>query len=268
MTTELRYHARSLALVARTAEVSSGAVTAIDRFAADRGFALPASVREWYSLAAGPAVLRDFGNEDRVYEPHELGRLETFWPEPDGDDGPGDEEREWDPVAEGRLLPFMIENQGVCSWAVVLDGSDDPPVVISFDDLDPSDDWTTHMASFSDLVYTRIWDHSAMHGERVIRSTVTNFEPAVWAGLGLRLDGRPSNSDGQRHRFAGSGDDQRVLLEKDAWGSTGQCYLWAATDDLLVDLVAAVREGSGLATEFSRYWGAETLHRIRHRLEA
>ncbi|GGM27050.1 SMI1/KNR4 family protein [Dactylosporangium sucinum] len=263
MLSQPQYHARSLALAGRTAETSPDAVAAIDRFAAERGFPLPASVREWYSLAAGHETLRRFSNEDRVYAAHELGRLERYWP-----DGKPDQEREWDPVAERQLLPFMIENQGVCYWAVMLDGSDDPPVMISFDDLYPTDEWTMLAASFSDLVYTRIWDHQAMSGERTLRAPVPSFDPATWAGLGTQLEQRPADSDGQRYRFAASADDQRVLLEKDAWGPTGQCYLWAAGDDLLVDLVTTVRASSGLATELSMYWGKETLDRIGHRLGA
>nr|BFE59268.1 hypothetical protein GCM10020063_037940 [Dactylosporangium thailandense] len=102
---------------------------------------MPASVREWYSLAAGQEI---------------------------------------------RLLPFMIENQGVCFWAVMLDGSDDPPVMISLDDLEPSDEWTMLAATFSDLVYTRIWDHQAMCGVRTLRAPVASFDPAtVRASTGL-----------------------------------------------------------------------------------
>ncbi|MFF5233310.1 SMI1/KNR4 family protein [Dactylosporangium sp. NPDC000521] len=263
MLTQPQYHARSLALAGRTAETSPDAVAAVDRFAAVRGLPLPASVREWYSLAAGQETLRAFSNEDRVYAAHELGRPERYWP-----GGEPDEEREWDPVAERQLLPFMIENQGVCYWAVMLDGSDDPPVMISFDDLEPTDEWTMLSASFSDLVYARIWDHQAMCGERTLRAPVASFDPATWAGLGTQLEERPADSNSQRYRFAGSADDQRVLLEKDAWGPTGQCYLWAASDDLLVDLVTTVRASSGLATQLSTYWGKETLDRIGHRLEA
>ncbi len=262
MTSQPQYHARALALAGLTAETSPDAVAAIDRFAAVRGFPLPASVRQWYSLAAGHETLRRFSNEDRVYAAHELGRPERYWP-----DGDPDREREWDPVAERQLLPFMIENQGGCSWAVVLDGSDDPPVMISFDDLEPDDEWTMLTASFSDLVYTRIWDHQAMCGARTLRAPVASFDPAARAGLGTQLEQRPADSDGQRYRFAGSADDQRVLLEKDAWGTTGQCYLWAAGDDLLVDLVATVRASGGLAMQVSPSWGKETLDRIGHRLD-
>ena len=263
MLSQPQYHARSLALAGRTAEASPDAVASVERFAAVRGFPLPASVREWYSLAAGQETLRTFSNEDRVYAAHELGRPEHYWA-----GGEPDEELEWDPVAERRLLPFMIENQGVCYWAVLLDGSDDPPVMISFDDLEPTDEWTMLSASFSDLVYTRIWDHQAMCGDRTLRAPVPSFDPATWAGLGTQLEERPTDSNGQRHRFAGSADDQRVLLEQDAWGPTGQCYLWAASDDLLVDLVTTVRASTGLATQLSTYWGKETLDRIGHRLDA
>jgi hypothetical protein len=123
-------------------------------------------------------VLRKFSNDDVVYDAQRLGRAEVYyWPEDNGDwpdDVEEQEERPFDPVGSLGLLPFMVENQGVWVMAVRLDGSEDPPVVISFDDVTPS---------------------------------------AVWQPQADRFSPGPPTVDGtQRH--SRDGDRQRVLLEQ------------------------------------------------------
>jgi hypothetical protein len=58
----------------------------------------------------------------------------------------------------------MHENQGVCTWAVKLDGADDPPVVVEVDSIDnavsPAEvRWEPCAGSFSTFTYCRAWDH-------------------------------------------------------------------------------------------------------------
>jgi hypothetical protein len=64
-----------------------------------------------------------FSNSDIPIPPHQLAQPLERWPGYD----PFDEE----------LLPFMIESQGVCVWAVRLDAGDDPPVVVEVDSGTP-----------------------------------------------------------------------------------------------------------------------------------
>ncbi len=69
------------------------------------GIRLPASVREWYSYRNALPVLAAHSNEDSPIPVQEIAVLET---------------------AAGRLIPIRRENQGVCTWAILLDGSEDP----------------------------------------------------------------------------------------------------------------------------------------------
>ena len=74
------------------------------------GFRLPASVRESYSIKDAIDILAKYSNQDPPILLKEFAVTE------------------WNSL---RLLPFKYENQGVCTWSVVLDGSDDPPVYVA-----------------------------------------------------------------------------------------------------------------------------------------
>jgi hypothetical protein len=76
---------------------------------------LPRTFRELFALANGPALLGQFSNSDIPIPPPQLAEPLERWPG-------------YDALAD-QLLPFMIEGQGVCVWAVRLDAGDDPPVV-------------------------------------------------------------------------------------------------------------------------------------------
>jgi hypothetical protein len=51
----------------------------------------------------------------------------------------------------------MIENQGVCTWAIALDGTDDPFVVVEKDSGTPPT-WQMCTDSFSQWVYYLVHD--------------------------------------------------------------------------------------------------------------
>jgi len=75
---------------------------------------LPGTFRELMALENGPALIEHFSNSDIALSPRRLAEpWEERWPG-------------YDPLEE-RLLPFKIENQGVCVWAIPLDAGDDPP---------------------------------------------------------------------------------------------------------------------------------------------
>jgi hypothetical protein len=84
---------------------------------------LPRTFRELFALENGPALLGQFSNSDIPIPPRRLAEPLGRWP---GYDALGD-----------QLLPFMIESQGVCVWAVRLDAGDDPPVVVEVDSGTP-----------------------------------------------------------------------------------------------------------------------------------
>jgi hypothetical protein len=84
---------------------------------------LPHTFRELFALENGPALLGQFSNSDIPIPPRRLAEPLGRWPG-------------YDPLGD-QLLPFMIENQGVCVWAVRLDAGDDPPVVVEVDSGTP-----------------------------------------------------------------------------------------------------------------------------------
>jgi hypothetical protein len=119
--------------------VSDRSIAALDATERLRGFRFPASVREWYSLKGAVDILRRYSRADDLVPLEELGRVRGHLP---------------DPVGNG-LLAFRIENQGVCVWAVKLDRSDDPPVMVDVDRLGV---WQPCAQSFSQFVYCCVWD--------------------------------------------------------------------------------------------------------------
>ena len=116
--------------------------------------ALPASVHEWYELDHAVELLFQHSNADRPVDIGKLGEpLRDTW-----GGGPHD-------LVAQNLLVIRHENQGVCVWAVLLDGSDDPPVVLDLDTQFKS--WTKCASSFSQHIYASMWDYSqvlAQHG--------------------------------------------------------------------------------------------------------
>ena len=57
------------------------------------------------------------------------------------------------------MLLFCRENQGVCAWAIQLDGSDDPPVVVDVDTKQFTS-WRQCADTFSQYLYAFAWDYS------------------------------------------------------------------------------------------------------------
>lgn len=136
------FHARALTLLEVAPPVSAAATDELARLERERGILLPPSVREWYALEGAGELLRR-GIDGQGIHPHELGRPHEGFEEP------------VDLVPEGRML-LMVENQGVCSWAVRLDGSNDPPVDVEYDSM-PEPEWSPFTPSFSHFVRYCIW---------------------------------------------------------------------------------------------------------------
>src|SRR5436190_19774621 len=99
-----------MALVGRRFEPSRSAGARVSAVERTLGRRIPASLRELLASDAWPSLLEEFSNSDR---PIALEGLQhSRWPN-------------YDPL-ENALLPFMFENQGVCTWAVSLNAADDP----------------------------------------------------------------------------------------------------------------------------------------------
>lgn len=134
------YHQAAVDLIGQPLDPSPAMAALLDERERRCGVKFPASVREWYSLEGAAEAL---DGQDCLVAVAELGEVEEDW------FGAGQQ----DFVAQGFLV-IMYENQGVCWWAVLLDGSDDPPVVVAVD----RPQWSHCAAHFSTFVYTRIWD--------------------------------------------------------------------------------------------------------------
>ncbi|MGW6916641.1 hypothetical protein ACWGB8_22870 [Kitasatospora sp. NPDC054939] len=242
----LRFHTRAAELAGMDLTVSADAAEALDRFETVHGRAVPASVREWFSLAQGAPVLREFGNDDAVIGADRLGREELYyWPEddehwPDGVEE--QEERTIDPVQALGLLPFMVENQGVWVLAVRLDGSDDPPVVISFDEVTPSAAWKPYADRFSDVVHSRIWDAPVHHDGTSLALDGAGEPSALLETLRRDFAPGPATVDGTL-RYHRDDDRQRVLLSE--WRGQWYATAWAADEVRLSALLAAVDPAAG-----------------------
>lgn len=143
----LRFHAETFALLPSRPSISESSVKLLTDRERSLGIRFPESVQEFYSLEGAVELLRRYSNDD---QPCPLERLGEPW-----EDWYGAGRRDF--VSQG-LLWIMTENQGVCNWAVMLDGSNDPPVVVEVDSA-PYETWQSFATSFSVFIYCQVWDH-------------------------------------------------------------------------------------------------------------
>jgi hypothetical protein len=144
---QLKYHGDAVRLLPRIPEFSKSAAKLVQQRELQMRVCFPDSVREWYSLEGAAQILAQYSNDDLAVDIEDLG--ETF------DDWYGGGPRDF--LAD-KLLLFMHENQGVSNWAIRLDGSEDPPVVVEVDTA-PNAIWLTCADRFSTFVCCQIWDH-------------------------------------------------------------------------------------------------------------
>jgi hypothetical protein len=178
------------------------------------GLRLPASVREWYSNEDALSILAEHSNGDPPIPVREFAVSES---------------------GSGRMLPIRRENQGVCTWSILLDGTDDPPVYVS--EVDSASRWQLHAPAFSTYVYSCVWDYGvvigrlalvqAQHGpisDRTLRALADAFVE------GPRTFGWPGS---MQHRF--SGDRHGLLI----WADHRTDWMIGAADG--PDLESALR---------------------------
>ncbi len=138
----------------------------------------------------------------------------------------------------------MTENQGVCNWAVRLEGSDDPPVVVEVDSP-RRDQWQPYAPRFSTYTYTQVWDHMCNWNlaaqERALAQTDLAHLRTLFVE-GPRTTGWPP---GRQYRFAHG--DQRMLIwdDKDA---QADWWLWAPDEAALLALARQIWHCGNLAT--------------------
>ena len=139
----LKYHQPTFDLIEREPLLDPAAMAQLDKCEAAYGFPFPASVQEWYSLAGAVDILREYSNEDHPVTLAELMELSQVRRSYKG----------WRDYHGLNVLPIIDENQSVALWAIHLDGSDDPPVLV----IDDDNEWKPCADRFSEFITSWVW---------------------------------------------------------------------------------------------------------------
>ena len=130
------FHSATFRLLNFEPEISSAAQRAVADSETRLGVEFPRSVRDWYCRDGAVRILAEHSNAD---PPEEIENLKII---------------EWQ---SHRLPPIRYENQGVCTWAFDMDGSEDPPVYV---DVDTNGrEWQLLSPTFSQYVFSCVWDY-------------------------------------------------------------------------------------------------------------
>jgi len=233
---KLQYHRATFALLGRLPRVSPVARRKLRKLERHGWINLPPAVREWYLLKGAASLLaKPFaGSVVDITKRRSKDLAE---------------------VREGDLLSVLHENQGVCSWAVLIDGSADPPVFIRRNAGVPK--WEKYADHFSTFVYALIWDGTVV-GERGWRLTAENIslskKDVALLRKGFRAGPTTPVWPGQ-HNYRAFKDDQRVLIWQSSKGSS--VYLHASSRDSLAILTKKAWRVGGLHKKLHGFTRAE-----------
>lgn len=241
----LKYHQNAIDLLPVPPSVSDANASIIGGRERLLGMRFSKSVAEWYALDGSVDLLRKYSNCDHPVPIDELGAPIENWY--------GNGRRDF---VEERLLWFMTENQGVCNWAIDLQGGDDPAVLVEVDSP-THDDWKVLASSFSEFIYCQIWDHpqdAATCGSQEEALSKTDLQL-----LQERFVTGPTTAcwPGNRNLRFGS-PDGRVLI----WDSVdhgADWWLFAVNAEAMARLIESVWDLGKLS---------ETLYFTDHRSEA
>jgi len=185
------------------------------------GGPLPDAFRQFLSLANGEELLGHFSNCDQPIPFAELGRrFRVDW-------------GSYDPL-EHRILPFMIENQGVCTWALPLDEGDDPRVLVEVDSGTPPQ-WQTAAESFTLWLECQVQDR-APPSIGVLGAQAPELDDGGLALLRSSFKQGPTTyawPGRQNYRFS------NACMELVLWNADGQCDWW-------ISLLPGARFGEAL----------------------
>ena len=254
----LRFHQATMDLLGWDSSYSDTSLALLERQEQRCGFSFPAAVREWYALEGAVALLNRYSNQDAETPLEQL----------------GEEQVETGAFASehAQSYPVVIvqhENQGVCRWGVLLDGSEDPPVLVEpysgFGRVETGAAWRLYSERFSSFVYTRIWDWSSPFGDESACHLEAWDQPLSAIGLAYlqqrfmeapRTYGWPALTT---YRFAVN--DMRLLIwdRDEPVGDTHTSHqnrpqhanwmLWASGPVTLTTLVEQVKDCGTLSRE-------------------
>lgn len=211
------FHSATFRLLRSEPDVSSAAVSAVESAERRLGFRLPASVREWYCNEGAIEILAKYSNQD---PPIPLEKFAVI---------------EWNSL---RLMPFKYENQGVCTWSISLDGSDDPPVYVDVDS--DGKQWNMQAPTFSAYIYSCVWDYSVVLDlPALVQAQNGPLSEEAVGELRRHFSEKPSTfgwPGSTQHRFA---DKECAIL---IWAGEGQAdwFVGAGDEKSLESAVRAV----------------------------
>jgi len=192
------YYSSTFRLLRTEPRLTPAAHFAVESAERDLGFQLPASVREWYSNEDAIDILAQYSNND---PPIALAEFAVI---------------EWRGL---RLLPFKNENQGVCTWSIVLDGTDDPPVFADFDTDGAV--WKLQAPTFSAYVHACVWDYvMVLNQPAIVRAQNGPLSAEAFEHLWREFAEQPPTSGwpgDTQHRFEGR--DHAILIWAEDRGS-------------------------------------------------
>ena len=170
------------------------------------GLRLPESVRDWYGRDGATEILANHSNGDAVILVSQFAMKQSL---------------------SRQLLPFQVENQGVCEWSIMLDGSDDPPVYVDVDSNGA--EWHLQAPTFSDHVRACVWDYKMVLGQPALveaQNAPLSPESIEFLEHSFHAEPRTFGWPGDtQYRF--SGHCQAVLI----WSAEGQAdWFVGATD--------------------------------------
>jgi hypothetical protein len=151
----MSYHDATFRLLGKNTDISAAAKLMFNESEHRLGIKMPMSLREWYERESAIVVLADCSNQD---PPIEVSRFKIV---------------AWHGK---RLMPIRNENQGVCTWAVEIDGGENPAVLVEVDSNGTH--WDVLANSFSEYVFSCVWDYKLVH-----------MQPALVQAQNIKLSG-------------------------------------------------------------------------------
>jgi hypothetical protein len=229
-----RFHEEALRELRLPYEADANAVDALHRRADAVGVQFPAAFVEWFGMRNARAILREHSNSDEPLEVAELGAEAYLFK---GGTVPTS--------THGRMLQFMLENQGVCTWGIPLDAGDDPPVLVA---VDPDFEWRAHVASFSAFIACQIWDYAKVYTGVLLAAQSTELAPTDLAFLRHRFRQRTTTHGWPtRNTFRFERDDDARVIVCDGDGQA-DWWLSARSEETLTALARELSRCADLST--------------------
>ncbi|MGH3125284.1 MAG: hypothetical protein ACRDOI_46865 [Trebonia sp.] len=104
----------------------------------------------------------------------------------------------------GPVLVLSVENRGVCSWGVPLDGDDDCPVLVGGELLDAGEATVEYAASVEDFIAARRWDRRCLDSGPVLQAQAPELTRSGLGYLRARLSRRSRRRAGPDPGSTGS----------------------------------------------------------------